>query len=232
MIVRIAACSTALLLAAGTLLGAGIDRPSTTIHISESTGIPGHVLTPGAYTLQVVDHLSDRYVLKVSGKGDPQGTLFLGVPNREVSGTAAGVEYWKTPVDGATYLRGWDDKSLPTGLAFAYPKNDAVAIAKANAAQVPAIDPESDGMISKASLSRDEMHIITLWLLTPTSVGPSSPGGISAARYQQVARVERKPVIARLPHTASEQPLIELVGLLAFASAAGLATRRLATRRG
>jgi hypothetical protein len=230
MIARIVTCSSILLLAAGTLLAAGPERPSTTFHISDATGIPGHVLTPGAYTLQVIDHLSDRYVLKVSGKGDPQGTVFLGIPNKDMSGTT-GVAYWKTPVEGATYMRGWDASSLPTPLVFAYPKNDAVAIAKANGAQVPAIDPASDGLVSKASLSRDEMHIITLWLLTPTSVGPNSPGGISAARYQQVARVERKPVIARLPHTASELPLIELLGLFALMGAAGLGTRRLAMLR-
>jgi hypothetical protein len=75
MIARIVTCSSILLLAAGTLLAAGPERPSTTFHISDATGIPGHVLTPGAYTLQVIDHLSDRYVLKVSGKGDPQGTV-------------------------------------------------------------------------------------------------------------------------------------------------------------
>jgi hypothetical protein len=213
MLARITSCSFALLLGATSLLAASPDGSSTTFQISSPTGIPGKVLSPGTYNLQVVDHVNDRYVLRVTNKNDLT--------------TNSTLAYWKNPVQGDTYLRGWNVKGQNAALTFAYPKNDAVAIAKANDTQVPAIDPAGDGIVNNTGLSREEMHVVTLWLLTPTSVGPNSPGGISAARYQEVARVERKPVIARLPHTASPLPLVALLGLFSLAGAGALTRRRL-----
>ena len=66
--------------------------------------------------------------------------------------------------------------------------------------------------------------MVTLWLLSPTHVGPNdASGGIKAERYQQVASLApHKPVVSRLPHTASYLPLVMLAGLLSLAAAAGL----------
>jgi hypothetical protein len=226
MLARITSCSFALLLGATSLLAASPDGSSTTFQISSPTGIPGKVLSPGTYNLQVVDHVNDRYVLRVTNKAGKDAAFFLGIPKNDLT-TNSTLAYWKNPVQGDTYLRGWNVKGQNAALTFAYPKNDAVAIAKANDTQVPAIDPAGDGIVNNTGLSREEMHVVTLWLLTPTSVGPNSPGGISAARYQEVARVERKPVIARLPHTASPLPLVALLGLFSLAGAGALTRRRL-----
>ena len=195
------------------------DTPSARLTVSEPTGVPGAVLSPGAYTIRVVDHLSDRYIMSVESSGGKNRTLFLGIPDKTDAGTQGELK-WSTPVSGTAYLKGWNFSG--TALEFAYPKNDAVAVAKANNAQVPAIDPESEGMISKAGLSTTEMHIITLWLLSPTSVGPQTPGGVQAVRYSQVANNAHKPAIAKLPHTASLMPLMWLMGILAGAGAVSL----------
>ena len=197
------------------------DTPAAHFRVSEPTGIPGKVLEPGTYTIRVVDHLSDRYIVSVEGSSGKNRTLFLGIPDKNDAASAQGEMKWSTPVGGATYLKGWNFASGST-LEFAYPKNDAVAVAKANNAQVPAVDPESEGMISKAGLSKDEMHIITLWLLSPTSVGPQTPGGVQAIRYSQIASNAHKPAIARLPHTASLLPLMWLTGIVAGVGALGL----------
>ncbi len=222
-------CCLGFIAGASALLAADPGRPSAHFKISAPMAIPGETLRPGAYTVQVLDHLTDRYVVRVQGPGGSEDSTFLGIPSKTVQG-AAGMMQWSKPVDGVTYLRGWNFPGLPSTLEFAYPKNDAVAVAKANDAQVPAIDPESDGLVSKASLSKEEMHIVTLWLLTPTHVGPNSPGGIAAARYQQVASNARKPVIARLPHTASLLPWFWLLGAASFVSAAGLRAFRFSVK--
>ncbi len=200
------------------------DTPSTRLNVSEPTGVPGAVLSPGTYTIRVVDHLSDRSILSVEGPGGKNRTVFLGIPDKTGSGTLGEVK-WNTPVGGTTYLKGWNFSG--TTLEFAYPKLDAVAVAKANNAQVPAIDPESEGMITKAGLSSSEMHIITLWLLSPTNVGPQTPGGVQAVRYSQVASNAHKPAIAKLPHTASLLPWMWLVGMVTGAAAFGLRGFRL-----
>ena len=210
MLGKVLSCCVAFAIAASTLLAADSAHPSANFNVSELTAVPGKTLPPGSYTISVVDHLSDRYIVRVEGSGI-DSTLFLGLPNKSLPQKAGEIK-WAKGAEGAQYIRGWDFPSV--SLEFAYPKNDAVALAKANSASVPAIDPESEGMNTKASLSQDEMHIVTLWLLSPTRVGPSAPAGISAARYQQVASVEHKPVVAKLPHTASVLPAIWLLGML------------------
>jgi hypothetical protein len=109
---------------------------------------------------------------------------------------------------GKHYLRGWYFAGAPSVLEFVYPKSEAVAIAKGNQATVPPIDPASEGRpVSIKGLSKDDLEVVTLWLLSPTKVGPGdTSGGIQAAKYTKVASVERKPVISRLPQTGSDLP--------------------------
>ena len=237
---KLASCCTALTLlvlgASTPLLAADSQHPEASFKVSDMTAVPGKTLPPGTYSIHIVDHLKDRYIVRVEGAsadGAAANTsaLFIGIPNKRLPHGSQGRILWNTPADGAIYLRGWNFPTLPTPLEFAYPKNDAVAVAKANNAQVPAIDPESEGIISKASLSKDEMHIITLWLLSPTTVGPNAPAGIQAARYQEVASVTHKPVVARLPHTASLLPWSWLIGTLSLAGAFGLRLARLGVKQ-
>ena len=228
---RIASCTIALALCASPLLAADQEHPSATLKVSASTAIPGRTLPPGSYSIQVVDHLSDRYILRVEGPSGSDKTLFIGIADKNAGHGGDGAVKWSTPVQDTTYLRGWNFASLPTPLEFAYPKNDAVAVAKANNAHVPAIDPESEGMVAKAGLSKSEMQLITLWLLSPTTVGPNDQGGIKAERLQQVASNTHRPVIAKLPHTASPLPLIGLLGMLSLAGGFGLRSSRLAANR-
>ncbi|WP_124848584.1 hypothetical protein [Acidipila sp. EB88] len=224
-------CGTALLFSAANLFAASDpDHPSSSFRVAEPTAIPGRTLAPGTYTIHVVDHLTDRYILRVDNAAGGDPTLFLGVVEKS-GGHGSGMQKWGAQVNDATYLRGWSFTSMPTPLEFAYPKNEAVAVAKANNAQVPAIDPESEGIVSKVNLSSSEMQIITLWLLSPTSVGPKSPGGIKAVRYEQLASNAHKPVVARLPHTASMLPWFWLVGTLSLCGAAGTRRMRLAPAR-
>ncbi len=205
------------------------DRPQAHFTVSTLTAVPGKTLPPGSYTISVLDHLSDRYIVRVASDSGDSSAVFIGIPNTRLPHVAEGELLWKTPANGATYIRGWEFPGTP--LEFAYPKNDAVAVAKANNAQVPAIDPESEGMATRANLSQNEMQIITLWLLSPTRVGPGDAAGIKAERYAQVASNAHKPPVARLPHTASFLPAIWLLGTLSTLSAFGLRQLRPARAR-
>ena len=191
------------------------------LDVAQPTGIPGATLTPGAYTIRVVDHLSDRYILRVDGPGSESRQSFLGIPTSTLKG-GPGKIVWSQGTQKQTYLKGWNFAGTAGVLEFVYPKDEAVAIAKANGAHVAAIDPESEGRTSNG-LSKQDMQMVTLWLLSPTRVGPGdASGGIKAERYAQVAKVTQRPVVAALPHTASNLALVELAGTLAFAAAAGL----------
>ncbi len=240
--------------------------------ISDKTRIPGATLKPGSYNIQVVDHLSDRLIVRVEGNGGSTHSTFLGLPNTSLGKPAVpGPITWANAAQGTSYLRGWYFPNSASAIEFVYPKSEAVAIAKSNQAKVPAIDPASEGKVADKELPKDDMEVVTLWLLSSTQVGPNdSTPAIKAERYQQVASaqapeqipprpqrsssastssaspssasssdvsqqaavastprpVHRKPVIARLPHTASSLPLLSLFAVFLFGAAATMRVYR------
>ncbi len=220
MLKKLFPCCLALVFGALTLHAA---EPEAKLKVNAPTAVPGSTLEPGSYTLSVVDHLSDRYILRVVGGSGAERPTFLGIPNPSLKASAGEIK-WGSGPDGTTYLKGWNFGGAAGTLEFVYPKDEAVALAKANNASVAAIDPASEGRVSNNGLSKEDMQMVTLWLLSPTHVGPNNTsGGIKAERYQQVASVTpHKPVVSRLPHTASYLPLVMLAGLLSLAAAAGL----------
>ncbi|WP_158941955.1 hypothetical protein [Granulicella sp. S190] len=209
------------------LWAAAPANPATDFTVSNASHIPGATLEPGSYTIHVVNHLSDRVILKIdSVKGDLHST-FIGIPNTQIEKPAmSGPVKWANSTDGSQYLKGWYFPGSASVVEFVYPKAEAVAIASSNPAKVPAVDPESEGKVSDNTLSQGDMQLLTLWLLSLQQVGPSDQAakpGIKAERYTQVASVQ-KPVIKALPHTASLVPLVWFVG---FCSLIGAALLRL-----
>jgi hypothetical protein len=104
-----------------------------------------------------------------------------------------------------------------------------------NSSKVPAIDPASEGKVEAKNLTKDDMEIVTLWMLSSTRVGPSdSAPETKAERYQASATTPtapRKTVISALPHTASFMPLVSCLGISSLIDAGFLRTSRaMATR--
>ncbi|WP_446744910.1 hypothetical protein [Silvibacterium acidisoli] len=220
-----ALCKAALLfLAPLPLVAAGLPQAQFTL--SERTLVPGATLPPGSYSITLLDQLKDRYIVRIDATQGSDKATFIGIrPKRSLESTKRGAVAWQSAADGQSALRGF---SFGRGEAveFVYPKNDAVALAKANGKPVAAVDPESEGHSPQLSgLSQDEMQLITLWLLTPTHVGP----GIQAAKLSEVASA--KPQVKSLPHTASDTPVILLGGVLTLLAAATLTTLRLSARK-
>ena len=182
----------ALALGAPALWAADPGAPFQQFTISDKTRIPGATLKPGSYNIQVVDHLSDRVIVRVEGNGGSTHSTFLGLPNSSLGKPAVpGPITWGNAAQGTQYLRGWYFPNSASAIEFVYPKGDAVAIAKSNQAKVPAIDPASEGKVADKELSKDDMELVTLWLLSSTQVGPNdSTPAIKAERYQQVASAQ------------------------------------------
>lgn len=197
------------------LTAAGYSGPAGRFTVSQPTQVPGLTLQPGSYSIQVVDHLSERYIVRVDGPEGRFHSTFLALANPAIAKpTTPGRVVWNNAPGGKEYLRGWLFQGEPAVLEFVYPKNDAVAIAKSNNAKVPAIDPLSEGRPPTIKgLSRSDLELVTLWLLSSTHVGPGdTSGGIQAERYPEVASVSHKPAIAKLPQTGSDLPWIGLLG--------------------
>jgi hypothetical protein len=228
-----------------------------TFTVSKRTQVPGETLKPGSYTIQVIDHISDRIVVRVDGANGREHELFLAVPAHEHG--AAGPVEWNKGADDTATLRGFN---FPSGTAveFVYPKAEAAQLAKLNLAKVVAIDPTSEGKPVLKKMSPDDLREVNLWLLSLTTTGPDDrTPAMLAQRYQpvsdtqpMVARSNRrhsvpanetagmnqpapppaapvrrqKPVVAVLPHTASQMPVIALIGLASLLVAGGVEWRR------
>lgn len=225
------------LLGAACPLLAGSPAASTAdFTLSNASRIPGSTLEPGSYSIHVVNRLSDRVILSIDAATGNVHTVFIGIPNGSIARPASsGPVRWTNPADGTEYLKGWYFPGSSTVVEFVYPKAEAVAIATANPASVPAIDPASEGVVADKTLSKDEMKLLTLWMLSFEQVGPggdttSSGKAIKAVRYQETASVSHKPVIGALPHTASWMPMVWLGALLSLVAAAVL--RVLLSRNG
>ena len=211
-------------------LGQTANGPAARFTVSSPTQVPGKTLPAGSYTIRVVDHLADRIIVRVEGGGKP--ATFLALPANDFGGSK-GVVPLKSGIDGNAALKGFAFANGPNA-EFVYPKGEAVGLAKANDQTVPAIDPASEGRSDKTDgLTKTDMQMVTLWMLTPTPVGPGDSGpGIKAERYQKVASNDvpkpPRPKMAALPHTASDMPLVWIMGGLSLAGAAVLSRRRLA----
>ena len=152
--------------------------------LTAPTEVPGALLKPGDYTIQMVDHLSDRTVVRLDSVGGKTHVTFLGVNTVGQGNSAAHPVEWLGKSKGRHALRGF---VFPNGTSveFVYPKADAVALANANSASVVAIDPASEGRPELAKLTSSDMEMVNLWMLTPVRVGPGDgQKGIEAKRYQ------------------------------------------------
>lgn len=204
--------------------------------LDNETEIPQGALKAGSYSIRIADHLADRMVIEIQNQQGNTTEKFLGVPAKNIPASSTAGPILMNGSKSQSALRGF---SFSKGqvVEFVFPKNDAVALAKANGSTVLAIDPASEGMTETAGLSADDMKLVTLWMLTPTSVGPDEPkGGIKAARYvapassrhSEVAAV-KAPVLARLPKTGSNLPLLQMAGLASLILALFFSVRRLRT---
>jgi hypothetical protein len=183
--------------------------------LDSPSNIPGASLKPGSYSIRVVNRLSDRVILRVNSTAGDVNSLFIGVEKNKIERPVkSGPVVWENSANGTNHLKGWYFPGAASVIEFVYPKADAVAIASANPATVPAVDPASEGKVADSALSQDDLQLLTLWVLSLQQVGPGVPSpGIKAVRYQMSANATPKPIIKALPHTASLMPWVWLSAL-------------------
>lgn len=173
------------LCATGTAVAA--DVKSASLNVSQATEVPGGELKPGAYSIGVVDSLTDRVVVRIDGRSGKTHLLFLGVRKQSGSeGSDSHAVQWTSEASHKHFLRGYTFGS--DYIEFVYPKDDAVAIAKANNTGVVAVDPKSESRPELNKLTAQDRQMISLWMLTPVQVGPSP--GIEAKHYTGSANTQ------------------------------------------
>ncbi len=170
--------------ASGDALGQRSYAGSTSqFTLTEKTEVPGGILKPGQYSIHIVDQLSDRMIVRIDSASSTDHTMFLGIPHSDFGDAAQGAIRWSSGLEGTGVLRGFEFTKGST-VEFVYPKTEAVALAKLNAAKVVAVDPDSEGRPVLSKMSQDDLQVVTLWTLSLTATGTDAKTpAIQAQRY-------------------------------------------------
>ena len=188
----------------------------TVITINEPVQMPSccnadHVvvLQPGTYVLALVDSLSDRHIVRVFEQDQKTVvTTILAIPNYRLQPTDKSTfQFWETPAGQPRAMRAWFYPGDNFGQEFAYHKTKSVEIAKVAHAPVPAVVVETEAELKTAPVvvvdEKGEEKPVEV--VVAKSEPPAEPRATTPA-YEA-------PAPAKLPDTASEFPLIGLLGL-------------------
>jgi len=216
---------SALFLFGAALIAAAVAPPvkadqwdkKTVITINEPVQVPsccndGHVvvLQPGTYVLVLVDSLSDRHIVRVFDKDQKTViTTILAIPNYRLRPTGATTfQFWETPAGQPRAMRAWFYPGDNFGQEFAYNKAQSVEIARVAKAPVPTVVVESEAELKTAPVVIVDEKGEEAPLPAPTVVAKSEP----APEREATTPVSEAPAPAKLPDTASDYPLLGLIG--------------------
>jgi len=206
----------------------------TELTFSAPVELPGVVLSPGTYVLKLLEAPSDRNIVQVFSKDETKlYATILAIPDyRLTPASKTIVRFEERPTGTPEAIKEWFYPGDQFGEEFAYPKSRAVQLAKTTNQNIVTIPNETAQNITKPAKTAQEPPVIALKTAPVTAVNPKGaeveiaqaatpkPSGAPATRQapaQAVATPTTNPNTAtELPKTASNLPLVLLVGLIAL----------------
>ena len=210
-----AACGLAVVVA----LVPGIARADTfdkrtVFTFNRPVALPGVTLPAGDYIFRLVDTTTSRKVIQVlSGDGKTPYAMLHSIPEvrREVSEKPE-VRFMETAKGQPNAIKTWWYPGETTGYEFIYPKEQARRLAQASASPVLTTKLETakpqEAELERIAPSGEEVEVVP-------EPEPIVPSGIVQEGALAEARTE-------LPVTATDTPLLGLLGLVALSLFAGL----------
>jgi hypothetical protein len=230
-----AACA-ALALTAGAASAQSIPANRLTyVTFSAPVSIPGMTLPAGNYQFKLADSNANRHIVQIfNADGTKLFTTLLAVPATRMKPTGDSVITFKeTPSDRPPAVHYWYYAGDLAGNELVYPRRQAQMIANASHEPVMAVDSDSSsaddlkkGTISKVSPDQTPATSAP----TPAST-PAAPPTATMDRSPERTDTNASPAAdsdRTLPRTASNLPLVGLIGLLALAGAVALRAVRAA----
>src|SRR5438874_4603585 len=208
---------------------AQFPNKKTTVTFSAPFEIPGvkaQVLPAGTYVFRLLDSLSDRNIVQVFNKDQSHVyATILAIPNYRLKATDKTVmTFAERAVGDPQAIRAWFYPGDNWGQEFVYPKKKAVELAKITNLPVLYIPDEVAPNIVAPVKTATEPPVVALKEAPIMAVKPT--GEVVA-----VAEVVVPPPVqtaASLPKTASEMPLLALMGFLCLG--VGISLRQLCVR--
>ena len=187
----------------------------TTVTFSAPVEIPGisaQVLPAGTYVFRLLDSLSDRNIVQIFSKNESHlYATILAIPNYRLKATDKTVmTFAERRAGDPQAIRAWFYPGDNFGQEFVYPKTKALQLAQITSQPVLYIPDEIAANIVAPVKTATEPPVIALKEAPVMAVKPTG----EAVAVTEV--VEQPPVqsAAKLPKTASDLPLLALMGFM------------------
>jgi len=222
----------------------------TYLTFSGPVQVPGATLPAGTYTFEIANPDTTRHVIRVSEKDSGKHIgLFMTIPNERLDPPRDNLVMFSERAAGAPQaIQVWFYPGDRFGEEFVYPRNQAIAIAKANKKSVLSTntanttDSEESRMAAMKSASvervdesgnpaKDEPKPSTTTASSATTTAPqadTAPRATTAPKADTVGTAGSARRRA-LPRTASNLVAFELLSMLSLAGAYGVRRVRQAT---
>jgi hypothetical protein len=186
----------------------------------EVPGVGAQVLPAGTYVFRIMDSASDRHIVQIFNEaGDHVYSTILAIPNYRLKPTDKTVMTFKERGEGKPEaIRAWFYPGHQWGEEFVYPKSRALELAKEVETPVLAMPLETEPTVATLKTVEVEAVKPTGETVPVTEVVEAPP----VKEAEPVAVAEAKPEAAELPATASQLPLLGLIGIVSLGAALGL----------
>ena len=201
----------------------------TVVTFSQPVEIPGGIVLPaGTYVIKLLDSLSNRHIVQIFNEDQTHiYATILAIPNWRLDVTDKTVmTFGERAAGDPQAIRSWFYPGDNFGQEFVYPKRRAVELAKMTNLPILAMPTELEPEITKPAKSADDEPVIALKHAPLTAVKPTGEEVeiaqvITPPPAQQKETADATERKEQLPQTASQLPLLGLIGLLSLG--AGLA---------
>lgn len=189
------------------------------------------MLPAGTYRFQLADSMGDRHIVQVFNTDGSKiiATVMAILDYRLRTTDQTVIKFNEVPRGSPETIRAWFYPGNNVGQEFVYPKARAMQLAKASKAVVPAlaVDVADDAALKTAPIiavtpEEKEVPVTAAIQTTPEERVATVPTGSSVAGTTGSDQTDRSARNTRqLPRTASELPLIALLGFGFIAVAFG-----------
>lgn len=225
---RLSIAAAAVLLTAG-LAAAQPESQTTFITFDAPVSLPGVTLAPGTYTFKLLESQTNRHIVQVFDKERSKifATIIAIAAERPEPADETVITFRESPANAPPAIRFWYYPGNTIGHEFAYPKEQAVMIARASGEPVLSYETEQSeltrvdatGAAAETQAAQPQAQAPVAQQPTEVPETQPSPQPAPADMPAPSPDMQATGTSGRLPQTASNLPLVGLVGLLALGGA-------------
>jgi LPXTG-motif cell wall-anchored protein len=209
------------LLGATLASGARADEwnKKTVMTFNQPVEIPGQILPAGTYTFVLLDSPADRHIVQIfNADGSHIIATVLAINDYRLKPTGdTVVKFAERSGDNPEALKAWFYPGDNFGQEFVYPKQRATELAVIVKEPIPALAADSTDLklvpIVAVTPERKEVPVADVILVTPPPAQVVAAAPVVETASAPVAETKQ------LPQTASQLPLIMLLGLSSLGAA-------------